>query len=113
MKIVRLHTVSVHIRSSSSLVIPVPIEVGYVRETISDSAEWSSRCGSLTPAQGDVLYRQVASHPDVVEQVRALAMGNFTDADLGDGDEEWPPHPDEIVNIPQQRAVRRTGGRVY
>jgi hypothetical protein len=54
----------------------------------------------------------MAASLDVVEQVRALAHGAFTDADLGGDDEESSP-PDDIVSLVRWCAVRCTGGRVY
>jgi hypothetical protein len=109
MEIVRLHTVSVALHSTSYLLIPIAIDA---RDPSDDGAPWPRQRGSLTAAQSDVLFRQAAASLDVAEQVRALARGEFTDADVGGNDEESSP-PDEIVSLLRWRAVQCTGGRVY
>jgi hypothetical protein len=109
MEIVRLHALSVALHSTSYLLIPVAIEAD---DPGGERAPWARQRGSLTAAQGDVLFRQAAASLDVAEQVRALAHGAFTDADLG-GDEESSFSPDDIVSRVRWRAVRCTGGRVY
>ncbi|HEY7908538.1 MAG TPA: hypothetical protein VIC60_06665 [Thermomicrobiales bacterium] len=109
MEIVRLHTISVALHATSYLLIPVAIEAG---DPSDDRAPWTRQRGSLTAAQSDVLCRHMAASLDVVEQVRALAHGAFTDADLGGDDEESSP-PDDIVSLVRWCAVRCTGGRVY
>jgi hypothetical protein len=110
MEIVRLHTVSVHIHPDSYLVIPLRIDAG---DASGDRAPLTWRRASLTPAQGDVLYREAAAFREVAEQVRALARGGFAVTDLGGDAEELPSHPDEIVSVADHREVRCTGGRVY
>ena len=109
MEIVRLHTISVALHSTSYLLIPIAIDAG---DLGGDRAPWTRQRGSLTAAQGDVLFRQAAASLDVVEQVRALAHGVFTDADLG-GDDEESFSPDDIVSLVRWRSVRCTGGRAY
>jgi hypothetical protein len=109
MEIVRLHALSVALHSTSYLLIPVAIEAD---DPGGERAPWTRQRGSLTAAQSDVLFRQAAASLDVAEQVRALAHGAFTDADLG-GDDEESFSPDDIVSRVRWRAVRCTGGRVY
>src|SRR5690348_8162115 len=75
----RLHTISVSVCPDSYLVIPVRADA---RDDGDDRAPRTCRRASLTPAQGDVLYRHAAAFRDVAEQIRALARGDFTGVDL-------------------------------
>jgi hypothetical protein len=106
----RLHTISVSVCPDSYLIIPVRIDTD---DEIGGCAPWTRQRGSLTPAQSDVLYRHAAAFRDVAEQIRALARGEFTSADLGGDDAAAPLPPDKNVRIAHRRDVRCTGGRVY
>jgi hypothetical protein len=109
MEIVRLHTLSVAINPASCLLIPVSIDAD---DPGGERAPRTQQRGSLTPAQSNMLFRHAAASLDVAEQVRALAHGAFTDADVG-GDDDESPLPDDIVSLARCRAARCTGGRVY
>lgn len=109
MEIVRLHTISVPLDSTSYLLVPVAIDAG---EADGDRARCTRQHGSLTPAQSAVLFCHAVASPDVAEQVRALAHGEFTDADVG-GDREELSTPDDVVSFVHWRRIRCTGGRVY
>jgi len=106
----RLHTISVSVCPDSYLVIPVRADA---RDDGDDRAPRTCRRASLTPAQGDVLYRHAAAFRDVAEQIRALARGDFTGVDLGGDDEGSLPPTDKTVSNFHRRDVRCTGGRVY
>jgi hypothetical protein len=105
----RFHTVSVRIYPLSCLIIPVPLDAGVPPD---DRAPWTPLRGSLTPAQGEMLLRHTLVSLDVAEQVRALARGAFTGADVGGEREEEAP-PDTTVGIDRWRTARCTGGRAY
>jgi hypothetical protein len=109
MDIVRLHTISVALHSSSYLLIPVTIESG---DPSDNRASWTRHRGALTQAQGDVLFRYAEASLAVAEQVRALAHGIFSDADLGGEAGDSLPS-DDIVSRVGWGATRCTGGRVY
>jgi hypothetical protein len=105
----RFHTVSVPIYPVSCLIISVPLDADAPHD---DRGPWTPLRGSLTPAQGDALFRHATASLDVAEQVRALAHGAFTGADVGGVGEEDAPL-DETVSVARWRTARCTGGRAY
>lgn len=109
MEIMRLHTITVPLYSTSYLLIPVVIDA---RDSGGDRAPWPRQRGSLTADQSDVLFRQAAASLDVAEQMCACAHSVFTDADMG-GDEEASSTSDEVVSHVWWHAVQCTGGCVY
>ena len=107
----RLHVISIHFRPDASLVIPIHVSGGERTE----GASCALKRAALMPAQGEVLFRHATAFPAVVEEIRALASGDYRAADLGDDCHEMAQGPvrDDDHIIVAGRAIRCTGGQVY